>query len=244
MTEQSTPSHLEDQVTFPQVLLNGVWHDARAEYSHVGGRGYSTLWTVLDEHGRMPTWDSRPSDGPLSTHDVGFSDHAFRRMLEEGRARFQSPEDRDAWADEESARRIVRDLSDRERAAGDGLASDRPPVLRRVPEAGTTREALRRLLHVRGTQWEQHTGEAWGGNGEAWGGNGEPGKRRDLIRELYQLGPGATVPSSSKLGLDELSILVDWLTTELEEAGFDLKRADAEYAARCAERERTFGGAT
>ena len=127
----------------------------------------------------------------------------------------------------------MRDL--RERDAGDGIASDRPPVLRRVPEAGTTREKLRRLLHVRGKQWEAHTGEAWGEPGE-------DGKRRDLIREIYQLGPDQAVPSSSKLGLDELSILVDWLTTELEEAGFGLRQADAEYAARCDERARAFGG--
>jgi hypothetical protein len=119
-------------------------------------------------------------------------------------------------------------------------SSEDRPTIRRVPEAATTREALRRLLHVRGTQWEQHTGETWSKAGE-------PGKRRDLIRELWDsVNPGREVPdfllpSSAELDRDELSVLVDWLTTELEKAGFDLAAADAEYEQRRAQRAAAYG---
>ena len=110
----------------------------------------------------------------------------------------------------------------RDGSARDGSIRDAvPPRLRRVPEAPTTTEALRRKLHVRGSQWERHTGEDWNAH------------RPMLIEELT-----GEAKSSKALGLDELSILVDWMTTALEQAGFDLKSADAEYAARCEQRER------
>lgn len=105
------------------------------------------------------------------------------------------------------------------------IRETRPPArLRRVPEAATTTEALRRLLHVRGSQWERHTGEDWDAH------------RPVLIEELT-----GEAKSSKALGRDELSILVDWMTTALEQAGFDLKSADAEYAARREQREAVFG---
>lgn len=181
----------------PQVYANGAWRDVRPVHEYSGGMGYATFWWTLD------------ASGHVALESVGYSDFTFRRMLHEGRARFQPDAERGAWADEESIRRLDR--------------PSKPTAIRRVPEAATTREALRRLLHVRGSQWEQHTGEDW------------DARRPELIDDL--LGYAC---SSNDLDRDALSALVDRLTVELEEAGFDLASADAEYEQRREARERAF----
>ena len=175
---------------------------------YVGGRGYVPSWRIevavnapatdgfqiVDGH-YLDNW-RQPSD------DLAVHIHFGAQLAE--------------VAEKRAARHTPASAPDRPAARPDRGAAPaperKPTPSPRVPAVG--REALRRLLHVRGQQYERHTGTDWTAERHA---------------RVFAL----TGRQSSKgLDMDALSVLVDDLTADLEAAGFDVAAADAAYEAR------------
>ena len=160
------------------------------------------LWAVGEADGVASL---EPSYGRTPEHDLAVHIHFGAQLAEVAEKRVR--------------RRAADRAPMRTDRGADGSREPKPRTSPRVPAVG--KEALRRLLHVRGAQYERHTGADW---------------TAERHRRCYEL---TGSESSRGLSYDALSVLVDDLTADLEAAGFDVEAADAVYAARQSGQART-----
>lgn len=211
--------------------LNGDWHPAYVVRDRILDRTFAT--TVYVHH--------RAADG-TSLGAIAVCEAKLGQYAAEGRVRpFVSPVPSGDGAHVEGEYVVAYEATAPDDEPMRPL-SERAAAARRMPEAKTRWEAMRRLLNVRCTAWEKHTGE------DATEMRHEAARRASENRPYRRdLPAGFRAPVSSSMALDlggawgsdEMEHAVSFVEDLLVGAGYDLDAADAEYRARQARRAGT-----